>query len=72
MSQSKTSWTGIFLYFCGKYIVLIKTLLLGFPSMGQSHLHMFPVYYIYIQGSLVLYVFSLWFCSPVDSQGKLA
>ena len=39
--------------------------------MGQRHLHMFPVDYMCLQGSLVLYVFSLLLCSPAGSQVNL-
>ena len=37
--------------------------------MGQSHLYMFPVDYMSIQGSLVLDILSLWLCLPVDLWG---
>ena len=38
--------------------------------MGQRHLHMFPVYYMYVQDSVVLDVLFLWLRFPVDSLGE--
>ena len=38
--------------------------------MGQHHINMFPVDYMYVQDSLVLEVLFIWLRSPVDSLGN--
>ena len=39
--------------------------------MCQNYLNMFHEYFMYIQGSQIVDVFSIWYCSPVYSQEKL-
>ena len=57
---------------CGTWIVQWRQLTLGFPSMGQSHINMFPVGYMNVKGFLIIFVFSIWYCLPEHSQGNMA
>ena len=45
-------------------------MLIGLPPMGQRRVQMFIVEYRFVQGSLLLGVFSLLFRSTAGSQGN--
>ena len=70
MSCLKTNRPELFVWSGGTYFAPRKLLPLGCPCMGQHHLHMFTVDYMYVQYSLVLDVFFLWFSSLVDYLGN--
>ena len=70
MSQLKMSWLRNFPLSCGTWIVPQRPLLIGLPSMDQSNLHGFPVYYRFVQGFLALDVFYQWLRLPVYPREK--
>ena len=68
--SQKLIFPDFFVQSGGTYFVPRKLLPLGCPSMGQHHLHMFPVDYRNVQYYLVLDVFFIWLRSPMNSLGK--
>ena len=54
----------------GTYFVPQNLLPIGCQSMGQHHLYIFLVDYMYVQYPLKLYVFYLRLRLPVESLGK--